>query len=262
MGHIRLGELPRTREWQEVVALLEGGAQASQQIAIATIRAAEKGLRHAPKDPGVVEAVRLLMDLPRAARVSDYPDGLAACGVAVTDPPDLMELVGAVTDALDARLPNNRDRTDLGEMAQVAAAEGLAGLLGERTDGLFQSGPEDARRELARLATVKHFGLFARRFFARLTFKTLDYYLSRVLADLVGEGRRFTTLAQQEDFSAALETHCTEAAAILERFSGDWLSKELWEEGEVSRGAAQRFTGGAMAKLLEELKRGANDRGE
>lgn len=26
MGHIRLGNLPRTRKWQQVVALIEGGA--------------------------------------------------------------------------------------------------------------------------------------------------------------------------------------------------------------------------------------------
>ena len=40
MGHIRLGDLPRTRKWQQVVALLEVGAGAAQ-LANATISAAE-----------------------------------------------------------------------------------------------------------------------------------------------------------------------------------------------------------------------------
>src|SRR5262249_33228822 len=37
MGHIRLGELPRTRKWSQVVGLLEGGA-GTAQIANATIQ--------------------------------------------------------------------------------------------------------------------------------------------------------------------------------------------------------------------------------
>jgi len=36
MGHTRLGELPRSRKWQEVVALLGAGA-AANQMAAATI---------------------------------------------------------------------------------------------------------------------------------------------------------------------------------------------------------------------------------
>ena len=41
MGHIRLGLLPRTRAWKEVVGLIVAGADVSQ-VAAATINAAEK----------------------------------------------------------------------------------------------------------------------------------------------------------------------------------------------------------------------------
>jgi hypothetical protein len=261
MGHVRLGKLYRTRQWAEVVALLEGGAQAGQ-VANAAIRAAEKGLRLAPKDRGVVASVGLLMRLPHAARAPDFPAALGGFGVHVAGLPSLMELVGAVADALDARLPNNRGRTDFGEMAQASTAEALAGLVGDRTNSLYETGPEEVLRAVARLATVTLFGGFSRRFFARLTFKVLDYFLSRVFAEMVGEGQRFTTLARQADFAAALETHCGEASAIVERFSGEWLRKERWEQGEVTEGGVVRFTGGAMAKLIDELKEGAQPRGD
>jgi hypothetical protein len=261
MGHVRLGELHRTRQWVEVVVLLEAGANA-QQVANAAIRAAEQGLRRAPRDASVLESVGLLMRLPHAARDPDFTDALNQAGVCVAGPPTLMELVGAVSDALDARLYNNRGRTDLGEMAQVAAAEAVAGLLGERTNLLYQTGAHDIQLALARLATVTGFGAFARRYFARLTFKTLDYFLSRVLSDLVGEGGRFTTLARQAEFSEALETHCEEAAVIVQLFSGEWLSKERWEQGGVTPDGVARFTGGAMAKLIDELKEGAKGHGD
>ena len=41
MGHIRLGLLPRTRAWKEVIALIAAGADVPQ-VANATITAAEK----------------------------------------------------------------------------------------------------------------------------------------------------------------------------------------------------------------------------
>jgi hypothetical protein len=257
VGHIRLGRLPRTRKWREVVALIAGGAGAAQ-IANAAIRAAEAGLRLAPKDAGVRETVWLLMQLPHAARGDDFPSALWECGIQVVGLPTLMELTGAFTDAIDASLANNRGRTDLGEMAQMAGAETLVAVVGEHTRSLYESGPEEVQRAVARLFTVKRFGTFTRRFFARLTFKCLDYFLSRVLSDLTGEGRCFTTLAQQAEFTAALETYCQEAAVIVERFAGDWFSKENWGSGQVSREAVVRFTGGAMSKLLSELRQRAD----
>ena len=68
--------------------------------------------------------------------------------------------------------------------------------------------------------TEKQFGAFSRTFFSKLTYKVLDYFLSRILADHTGVGRRFTTLAQQRDFSQALETHCHEACVIVEQYAG------------------------------------------
>ncbi|HEY7312719.1 MAG TPA: hypothetical protein VH643_25365, partial [Gemmataceae bacterium] len=112
MGHIRLGALPRTRKWSQVVGLIEGGA-GTAQIANATINAAEKGLRSAAKEDGVVETIWLLTKLPLAARSEDFAQALHDCGLSVSDAPGLMDIVGAVTDAIDARMPNCKGRTDL-----------------------------------------------------------------------------------------------------------------------------------------------------
>jgi hypothetical protein len=132
MGHVRLGSLPRTRKWNQVVGLIEGGA-GTVQIANATITAAEKQLGFAARDSGVVETIWLLTQLPLAARTSDFPAALRHRGLDVSDAPGLLEIVGAVADAVDARMPNCKGRTDLGEMAQIAAAEVLAEAIGPRT---------------------------------------------------------------------------------------------------------------------------------
>jgi hypothetical protein len=67
MGHIRLGRLPATKKWQQVVALLSDGASL-EQIAGASAEAAEISLGHAQHDPALVQSFWLLTQLPLAAR--------------------------------------------------------------------------------------------------------------------------------------------------------------------------------------------------
>lgn len=59
MGHVRLGSLPRSRAWKEVVGLITAGADVSQ-IANATIRAADKAFTFVLNDEGFTEAVWLM----------------------------------------------------------------------------------------------------------------------------------------------------------------------------------------------------------
>jgi hypothetical protein len=259
MGHTRLGELSRTRKWAEVIGLLAYGASASQ-IANATITAAERGLNLAAEDKAFVETIWLLTQLPLAARAKDlkgFVGALRQAGLQVTDEPGVMEVVGAFSDAVDARVSNNGGRTDLGEMAQMAASETIARELGTRAQSLFGTQPRDVQKALAGLSTNKQFSTFARQFFARVTNRCLSYFLSRALTYHLGEGRRFSTLAQQSAFSTALEVHCREASKIVEEFSGGWLSKTNFEKGGISRDDACRFAHVAMRKLVDELKAGA-----
>jgi hypothetical protein len=256
MGHIRLGELPRTRKWQQVVGLIEHGAGAAQ-IANATVAAAEKGLNLAADDAGLVETIWLLTQLPLAARTDDFSGALRQAGLDVSTAPSLLEVVGAFSDAVDARLATTGGRTDLGEMAQMAAAETMSRLVGARTQSLFGTSAQDVQTAFSGLATNRQFSVFARDFFGRLTEKCLDYFLSRTYAHHVGEGRRFTTLAQQAEFSRALELHCREASKIVEVFSGGWFSKTNWEKGGITRKEAAGFAHVAMQKISAEVKAGA-----
>lgn len=254
MGSNRIRTLPRTRKWTQIVELVAGGAGAAQ-LATATSYALAQGLGSAASDAGAVESVRLILRLPLAARADDYPGALGQCGLDVSEPPGLMGLVAAVSDAIDAKLPNCHGRTDLGEMAQIAAVEILSRVVGTRVGNLFGTAPSDVQRELAALATVKEFGLFAKQYFSRFTFKWLNYVLSMTLPDHIGDGKRFRTVADQVRFTDALELHCREATIVLMAYSGEWPDKErLRVVADVTREHAQTFLGGAMAKLLEELR--------
>jgi hypothetical protein len=74
MGHIRLGRLPRTHQWIQVLDLLGYGA-ATSQVAAATLRASQTGLGSAARDTGVVHTMWLLTQVPLAARSEEFGTG-------------------------------------------------------------------------------------------------------------------------------------------------------------------------------------------
>ena len=80
MGHIRLGSLPQTRNLQQVIGQLRQTDDPAV-IATATCKAAERGLDLAAKDPGVHDAVHLLMQTFLCARREDFANSLSQIGI-------------------------------------------------------------------------------------------------------------------------------------------------------------------------------------
>ena len=253
MGHIRLGNLPRTRKWQHVVALLNSEA-GTPQVAAATLDAAKLGLEEAARDPALVRSFWLLSQLPLCARRADFVAELNNLGISISSAPTILELAGGFTDAVDDHIRRTGGRTDLGEMAQMGAAETLTAVLRERTTTLFGTPPELVREELAGLATKREFSRLARDFFARLADRYLAYFLSRQTSV------QFKSVSANREFRDALSLHCKQASRIVEEFAGGWYSKTNYEGGITPRKAAN-FVHVALTKLRKELEKGAEDVG-
>ena len=249
MGHIRLGRLPRTRKWQQVIALVGAGAELPE-IAAATLDASKRGLKGAARDRALVQSFWLFTQLPVCARQPDFVHELGKLGVSIATDPTVMELIGGFSDAVDSHVRRTGGRTDLGEMAQMGAAESLSRLLTERTENLFGSTPEDVRRELSRLGTPAAFSVLAREFFARLTERYLTYFLSRELSNQLG------SINANRQFREGLALHCKEASKILDKFAADWFSKANYQGG-ITRKKAAGFIGHALTKLSAELQQRA-----
>lgn len=255
MGHVRLGILPRTRNWIQVLDLVGGGASAPD-VAAATMIAAQRGLEAAAQDKGLVYTVWLLTQVPLAARSADFEGRLRKLGLDVSGSPSLLEVTGAFADAVDAHLGRTGGRTDLGEMAQMAASETLT-VLGTPTNGsLFDTAAPSAQEALAAFTTTKRFSELATEFFARLTTKYLTYFLSRELSNYVGAGGRFAGIDGHVEFDNALALHCRQASRIVEEFSGGWFSKSHFK-GRITQEKAGGFAHIALKKLRTELAKGA-----
>ncbi|QLA17344.1 hypothetical protein [Desulfolutivibrio sulfoxidireducens] len=257
MGHIKLGTLPRTRAWQEVVGLITAGADVSQ-IANATIRAADKAFSFVLNDEGFTEAVWLMVQFAIAAKKDNYNEHLQSAGINLSQDTSLPDLAAAVAEAMDRKIEFNGSRSDLGEMSQRALVGALVEHISPKLPSLFAPEPSNVKAALVSLGKKREFGELSRTFFAKLTNESMNYFLSKTLATHLGEGQRFATMNEMGQFEKALTTHCKEASLIVEQFSADWFSKHKYEEGgDISRESSNGFASYALKKMKDELREGA-----
>ena len=254
MGHVRLGVLPRSRKWRQVVEELRLGADVDT-VAASAADAAEAALHGASRDPAFLHAFWLLTQIPLAARGPAFVEDLRRLGLRVPDQPSLMDVAAAYSGAVDRHVRERGGRTDLGEMAQMAAVESLTAAVAPALPSLFGPEPEEVQRAIGRYASGDRFAVLAREFFARLTQRSLDYYLSRELSNHIGAGERFRDDTDRALFDEALGRHCREASRIVEGFAGGWYGKNVYQGAGLTPGAIRRFAPVAFRKIRAELRK-------
>lgn len=259
MGHIRLGTLPKTRAWKEVIRLIADEADVAE-IAEAAVHASDKAFEVIQNDTGFSETVELMIQLAVAAKSQDRAAHLESVGIRLPEHASITNVAIAIQGALDENVSRNGKRSDFGELAQGALVGAVVEHLGDRFGPMFPPTANEVFEALGGLGKKSEFGKLSRTFFGRITNDSLDYFLSKTIGAQVGEGKRFSTTNQVAQFKSALATHCHEASEIVERFSGDWLSKHHYETGgKIPRKKTEGFGWYAMQKMRDELKVRAKD---
>jgi len=259
MGHTRLGTLPRSKAWREVVELIAAGADASQ-IAQATINAAERAFSFVRDDCGYHHAVWLLTQLGLAGKAPNPREYLREQGIEIPKNTSLPGIVAAISSAFDNGRYQKGRHSDLGELAHRALVDAVIARMEPKLEqqSLFNMRADDTQRPLNAFSKEKEFAQLSREFYSRLTRESMRYFLSRTLSTQLGDGQRFATMNQMAQFEEALATHCREASKIVEKFSGEWFSKHRYEEGgAISQTSVEGFASWAIKKMTDELKAGA-----
>jgi hypothetical protein len=260
MGHVRLGKLPRTKKWREVVGLIAAGADVSQ-VADATLKAAEDAFEYVNinEDEGFNQAAWIMVQLGVAAKADDPIQHLKDQGIDLAGQTSMVGIQAAISDAMDNHLDKHGGQSDLGEIAQRALIEAVSERIKPRLDGrLFDVTPNDVKGILSEFRKQKEFSQLSKQFFSGLSNHCMDYFLSQTLSSQIGEGQRFASMNEKSQFDQALTTHCREAAKIVEEYSGGWFSKHMYEEaGDISRESVRGFASYGMKKMTDELKAGA-----
>jgi hypothetical protein len=253
MGHRRLGQLPVTKNWRKVIATLRATDNPAI-IADSTSQAAQRGLELAKKDGGVVNVIYSLMEFVRDAQAIDFKDKLANIGVSLPEKASLLDMVGAFDNVLDKNLRKAGHRSDLAEMARLAAVDALTNICRSETESLFGVSFENTQSVFKKYATPEHFGVVGQNFFGKFLYRFLDYHLSRELPNHIGPGKQFSSISTCENFKDALELHCHQTARIVKEFTGCWPSATDYREGITVENVRTKFVPAAFNKLRSELR--------
>jgi len=260
MGHIRIGRLPATRRWRELIGLISEAGEVSR-VAEATTHAWGLAFNKVRNDPGFREAVYLLTQVGAAGKSKDPAKQLDAAGLDVGHAGSAVEVAVALSQAMERRIQGAHERSDFGELAQRALISAVTERLQEEIGPrLIQPGPQELRSAVKECGKAKGFSELSKAFFARLTNECLNYFLSKTLPAQVGERRRFANTEQLAEFEKAMRTHCSEAAEIVGDYSADWLSKNYYESGgNIGRDEAEKFGWYGLEKIRQELEERARE---
>ena len=256
MGHIRLGEMPRTGYWKDVIKTLALSDNPAQ-VARITAKAARKGLQAAGQDDGVSEVVYMLMKFVwSSAKTKDFRRELKDIGISMpTKDASLLDLVLGFNEALDRRLRLKGHRSDLAEMARMSVVETVADVCRHQTGGLFGADIKQTREALKKNTAPERFAALGQRFFGKFLYRFLDYHLSRELPGHIGPGRQYETIRDCERFKASLARYAIETSRIVREFTGYWPSATEFREGISPHNVRTKFVPVAFKKLQSEIAR-------
>ena len=125
------------------MALITGGAAAAE-IAAEVAVAAQHDLEIWKTDRALRRTLLLLVEVPAAARGTEFGHALRELGLEVSSAPDVVELISAVAERIDQDGSSDPDRSDAADLSMAAACETLFRCAGPQGQGLpGTSSPSD-----------------------------------------------------------------------------------------------------------------------
>ena len=247
MGHERLGALPKTKRWREIVAeIVAVDALHSDvpEIARHTLNALGSRYVDLASDAAVETAFGFLVDMARAT-AGKQP----TADIATKSPLNIVAELGQ-------RLSATKGSLETIEIVRRAAADAIAmwGRENATTQSeLFaDSAPGNAWRGLG---TGAGFCELSRLFFSRLTERYLSYFLDReASAALPNLQARDKFRRQLQAHLADISKHSFETAKITQSFAAGWFNKNA-ATNQPKPAQIRRFLSYAFTKLREDLRR-------
>jgi len=260
MGHVRLGKLPASKKWKEIVQYLADGNISVAELADRIAEACDKSFAVATNDPAFQKALHLLCQIPQAAKQDNISEALAKLGIQVPDNPTRTDIIVGFDGAIEnTQRDGSKNITDLSDIAKQAGIAALNTLLQKTVPPLqmdFLKEPKSAvHRQLEESATAEGFGDLAQNFFATLAKNNIQYYIDRELPNHLGNNGFSHSIPDMTLFDQSLDRHCKEASFIMRTFARDWNANALYNQKKtLTQKDVNGFAHVAIDKMRKEFK--------
>lgn len=254
MGHRRVGELPKTQRWRDLIKDLEafsGEPDDVARVVTSTLDSVKHQFRHLEKDPIVFSSFRFLVAFAVSNQATEPSKFLETNGI---DPPDStspLEIARAFVHYLELK----NEKPEYSSLVKSAGCDAIAAFHRKHlpeTPPLFESAI-DPYEPWRKLGSGQGFCEISRLFFASLTNRYLRYFLEREASSSI------KTLFERDLFDRQLSSHVDhisqhafETAKITESFSAGWFNKRAIERIPSERDI-NGFLSLAFGKMRDEL---------
>jgi len=261
MGHTRLGIIPKTQKWRDIVNGLSSSGEIGVQppefyninsLISQTLEATQNYLGEAKNDLGLRYTFYLLAKVALASRDEGWVSSLQKLGINIREGDSLVEFTTEFQTAIDDYLSRNLHSSDISEIAQQAAGEALTNLVAPKAITLFGAGTEELQSAVKDYSTKNGFSRLGQKFFGIFVARYINFYISRVTAAQLGNPR-LSHVGELSRFNDELQLHCEQSAKIVHDFCGEWYSKTQYIEG-INLNNSSRFLAIALKKLQAEFE--------
>lgn len=258
MGHERVGTLPHSKPWRDVVsqiASLSGSASDVQDLARSTVENVRNQFRSLHQDDGVVAAFQFLVVLSKLPPSGAEPTEPHVPVIDLDKNPSTLRLVAGLRSWVD----DHRESAEYADIAKKAAADAIV-LWSERQKqqpALFRH-EGDTREVWRRANSGAGFCEVARLFFSKFTERYLNYFLGReASAALAGAGERDRLASQLQEHIEGVSRYAFETSRITQSFAAGWFNRHARDRNPPKE-ELEAFLSIAFGKMREELKREAS----
>lgn len=256
MGHERVGALPKSKQWRQVV---EGLSSLSTHpgrvdaVAADTLSLVRDRFRALQNDPALHSSFSFLVKLAVSARNGQVP-GLVG---STRQQAEITPILVAISLKRDLEAVNGNQ--EHGALSRDAAVDAIAKWYASRRDKRQESlfGTEFADDPWGALGGGAGFCELSRQFFASLTERYLNYFLEREAATALATIQdRQTVRNELRAHVDSVSRHAFETALITQSFAAGWFNANAIK-GAPSDESINRFVAHAMGKMRGELNREA-----
>ena len=255
MGHERVGALPRTQRWQEVVNGIADAASLDGDVsglANATLENVRFRLLTIHQDTGFVASFQFLLGLALSASPEIRRSSLGELAIDLEANPSPLKL----SSFLNQYVADNRQSAEYAEIARKAAVDAISIWTEKQTRQLSFTGEYERASEVWRKASNgSGFCEVARLFFGKFVERYLNYFIGREASShLTNTDDRERLARRLGDHVDSVSHHAFETARITQSFSAGWFNRYT-SDGMPSGEEISRFLSHSVGKLREELLR-------
>lgn len=256
MGHVRIGFLPHTKQWNTIVeslSLFGGDASIVTQIANNTLDAVRNTYETLPYDESIIKAILYLANLAFSAKQSNQIAYLNSNGYDVDGEMSLLSLISSAQEYITVE----KGSCEINKLAKDAVMQSVINYYENHNDGQLSLFSSENTNPFANAGTGAAFCEMARSFFATFTDKQIKYYVEREAASSINDYRQFDNFTKMlTEQAGSIADHAFEISKLMQSFAAGWFNKYAVNSAP-SYDETVSFLTLSFAKLREELRREA-----